>query len=82
MEKDFYTNDFEKSLKVVVLKYARRWLVEKSISEQIDFFHLNMLGSAILVQVDFDLTMMLLAYSQSKMPHSGSSGVANFMSVR
>jgi hypothetical protein len=61
------TNDFEKALKDIVLKYARRWLVEKNIAEQIDFFHLNLLGSSIVVKVDFDLTMTLLAYSLYKM---------------
>lgn len=61
------TNDFEVQLKEVILKYARRWLVEKSIAEQIDFFHLNLVGSSIVVKVDFDLTMTLLAYSLYKM---------------
>jgi len=61
------TNDFEKPVKEVLLKYARRWLVEKSIAEQIDFFHLNLVGSSIVVKVDFDLTITLLAYSLYKM---------------
>ncbi|UCE08032.1 MAG: hypothetical protein JSW07_08390 [bacterium] len=61
------TNDFEMSSKNVLLKYARRWLVEKSIAEQIDFFHLNLVGSSIVVKVDFDLTMTLIAYSLYKM---------------
>jgi len=55
------TNDFEMSTKDILTKYARRWLVEKGISEQIDFFHLNMVSSSIVVKVDFDLTMTLLA---------------------
>lgn len=61
------TNDFDKSLKELILKYARRWLVEKSIAEQIEFFHLNLVGSSIVVKVDFDLTMTLLAYTLYKM---------------
>jgi len=32
------TNDFDISLEKVVRKYCRRWIVEKSISEQIEFF--------------------------------------------
>ena len=60
------TNDFDKSVKELILIYARRWLVEKSIAEQIEFFHLNLLGSSIVVKVDFDLTMTLLAYSLYK----------------
>jgi hypothetical protein len=40
------TNDFEISLEKVVRKYFRRWLVEKGIAEQIDFFHLNRVYSS------------------------------------
>lgn len=55
------TNEFSAETKVLVAKYAHRWLVEKTISEYIDFFHLNLLSSAIVVKVDFDLTMTILA---------------------
>jgi len=55
------TNDFEEKTKVLVTKYAHRWLVEKNINECIDFFHLNLLSSSIVVKVDFDLTMTILA---------------------
>jgi len=57
------TNDFEISLETVVRKYARRWLVEKGISEQIEFFHLNKLSSSMVIKVDFDLTMSILAHN-------------------
>jgi len=55
------TNDFELKVENIVRKYARRWLVEKAISEQIDFFHLNMVSSSMVIKVDFDLTMSMLA---------------------
>jgi hypothetical protein len=55
------TNDFEAETKVLVTQYAHRWLVEKNINECIDFFHLNLLSSSIVVKVDFDLTMTILA---------------------
>jgi hypothetical protein len=45
----------------VVRKYARRWMVEKSISEQVDFFHLNLVSSSMVIKVDFDLTISILA---------------------
>jgi hypothetical protein len=32
------SNDFEMPLEKVVRKYCRRWLVEKGIAEQLDFF--------------------------------------------
>ena len=57
------TNDFDSKLEDVVLKYARRWLVEKMISEQISFFHLNNVCSSMVIKVDFDLTMSILAFN-------------------
>jgi len=57
------TNDFDISAETVVRKYARRWLVEKEISEQIEFFHLNKPSSSMVIKVDFDLTMTILAHN-------------------
>jgi hypothetical protein len=57
------TNDFDIKTEKVVRKYARRWIVEKGISEQIDFFHLNRLSSSMVIKVDFDLTMTILAHN-------------------
>jgi hypothetical protein len=57
------TNDFQISLDNLVRKYSRRWLVETEISEQVDFFHLNRNSSGIVVKVDFDLTMTILAHN-------------------
>jgi hypothetical protein len=57
------TNDFDLKADLVIRKYARRWLVEKTISEQIEFFHLNRLSSSIVIKVDFDLTMTILAHN-------------------
>jgi hypothetical protein len=36
---------------------------QKDISEQIEFFHLNRLSSSIVIKVDFDLTMSILAHN-------------------
>ncbi|MCB9348898.1 MAG: transposase [Lewinellaceae bacterium] len=57
------SNDFDISLEQIVRKYCRRWLVEKSIAEQIDFFHLNRLSSSMVIKVDFDLVMTILAHN-------------------
>ena len=57
------TNDFDASLSASLRRYARRWLVEQSISEQLAFFHLNRLSSSMVIQVDFDLAMTVLAYN-------------------
>ncbi len=55
------TNDFDIPCDGVIRKYARRWLVEKDISQQIEFFHLNRISSSMVIKVDFDLTMSILA---------------------
>ena len=57
------TNDFDIDVRDVVKKYARRWLVEQEIAEQIVFFNLNNPSSSIVVKVDFDLTISLLAHN-------------------
>jgi hypothetical protein len=57
------TNDFDLDVKQLIRKYARRWMVEKEIAEQIVFFHLNSPSSSIVVKVDFDLTLSLLAHN-------------------
>jgi hypothetical protein len=57
------TNDFDISTNELVRKYAKRWLVEKVISEQIEFFHLNKVSSSMVIKVDFDLTMSILAHN-------------------
>jgi transposase len=57
------TNDFAMDVRDVVHKYAHRWLVEQEIAEQILFFQLNHPASSIVVKVDFDLTLSLLAHN-------------------
>ena len=58
-----FSNDFDISTSDAVRKYARRWLVEKTISEQTHFFHLNGVSSSMVIKVDFDLTMTILAHN-------------------
>jgi hypothetical protein len=57
------TNDFDRPRDEIIRKYAMRWLVEKGISEQIEFFHLNRVSSSMVIKVDFDLTMSILAHN-------------------
>ena len=57
------TNDFELAASAIVRKYCRRWLVEKGIAEQINFFHLNRVSSSMVIKVDFDLVMSILAHN-------------------
>jgi hypothetical protein len=57
------SNDFDLTVQQIVRKYARRWLIEKAISEQIEFFHLNKVSSSMVIKVDFDLTMSILTHN-------------------
>jgi Transposase DDE domain len=57
------TNDTDIDLESLIRKYSRRWLIEKGISEQIEFFHLNRVSSSMVIKVDFDLTMTVLAHN-------------------
>jgi len=57
------TNDFDLACTQIVRKYSHRWLVEKTIAEQIEFFHLNRLSSSMVIKVDFDLTISILAHN-------------------
>ena len=61
------SNDFDIPLETLVRKYCRRWLVEKGIAEQIDFFHLNRLSSSMVIKVDFDLVMSILAHNMYRL---------------
>jgi transposase len=57
------SNDFDLPVEAIVRKYSRRWLVEKEIAEQIDFFHLNRVSSSMVIKVDFDMVMTILAHN-------------------
>lgn len=55
------TNDFETPPKEIIETYALRWLIENNIQENVDFFSLNALSSSIIVKVDFDIAITLIA---------------------
>ena len=57
------TNDFDIKTEALVRKYTRRWLVEKGISEQVEFFHLNRVSSSMVIKVDFDLVMTIMSHN-------------------
>lgn len=61
------TNDFNSSVKEILLKYAKRWRVENNIQENVDFFSLNALSSPVVVKVDFDIAMTLVANTLFKL---------------
>ena len=55
------TNDFDTPPKEIIETYALRWLIENNIQENVDFFNLNALSSPIIVKVDFDIAITLIA---------------------
>lgn len=57
----FLTNDSAIKPVALVQRYAQRMLIENGIAENVDFFHLDALSSAIALQVDFDVMLTLVA---------------------
>jgi transposase len=59
----FLTNDrpARQTTREVVQTYAQRNLVENGLGEQITFFHLDCLCSDVRLNVDFDLTLTVVA---------------------
>jgi len=76
------TNDFDLSVEDIIRKYSRRWIVEKTIAEQTDFFHLNRVSSSMVIKVDFDLTMTVLAHNLYKILALDLERYSHFSDVR
>lgn len=57
------TNNFKIGQPGLVTRYAQRMLIENSISESIQFFHMDALSSMVGLKVDFDLQLTLMASS-------------------
>jgi hypothetical protein len=55
------TNDDEEPAKSLLVTYAHRMLIENGIAENVDFFHLDALSSAVVLNVDLDVTLTVLA---------------------
>ena len=59
----FMTNNRPEKLtaREVIQRYAQRNLVENGLGEEIKFFHLDCLSSGVRLNVDFDLTLTVVA---------------------
>lgn len=55
------TNDLKSSAAQRITRYARRMLIENTLADSVDFFHLDALSSAIRIKVDFDVTLTEIA---------------------
>ena len=76
------TNDFDMKVEEIIRKYAKRWLVEKTISEQTHFFHLNRVSSSMVIKVDFDLTMTILAHNLYRLLAENLTGYSHHTAVK
>jgi hypothetical protein len=60
------TNDEKTKASQLLVEYSQRWRVENSLAEQVDFFHLNSLGSPLQIGVSFDALMTFTAHTLLK----------------
>jgi len=54
------TNDLKSSAKSIITRYARRMLIENGLADQVDFFHLDALSSAVALNVDVDVLLTVV----------------------
>jgi len=57
------TNQLTRSARELIRRYAQRMVIDNSIADGIDFFHMDALSSAVAMKVDCDLQLTLMASS-------------------
>lgn len=57
------TNHLSGSAPRIIERYAKRMLIENTIEDSIDFFHMDALSSAVALKVNFDVQLTLMASS-------------------
>jgi hypothetical protein len=57
------TNQLTRSASHLIGRYARRMIIENTIADGIDFFHMDALSSAVALKVNCDLQLTLMASS-------------------
>jgi hypothetical protein len=57
------TNQLTRTASKLVGRYAQRMIIENSIADGIDFFHMDALSSAVAMKVNCDLQLTLIASS-------------------
>ena len=55
------TNQMEDPVVRLIDRYARRMIIENTISDAIDFFHMDALSSAVAMKVNLDVQLTLMA---------------------
>jgi hypothetical protein len=62
------TNQLTRTAAKLVGRYAQRMIIENSIADGIDFFHMDALSSAVAMKVNCDLQLTLMASSLYRLP--------------
>ena len=57
------TNQLHRSAAKLITRYAQRMVIENSIADGIEFFHMDALSSAVAMKVNCDLQLTLMASS-------------------
>jgi hypothetical protein len=55
------TNDPNTTARQLVVRYARRMLIENALADAVRFFHIDALSSSVGFKVDFDMALLVLA---------------------
>jgi Transposase DDE domain len=55
------TNDRKSTAAQLVLRYAKRMLIENALADAVRFFHIDALSSSVGLKVDFDMALLVLA---------------------
>jgi hypothetical protein len=55
------TNDVRATPTALILRYARRMLIENGLADAVHFFHLDALSSAVALNVSFDVLLTTMA---------------------
>jgi Transposase DDE domain len=57
------TNQMRRAASTLIERYAKRMVIENSIADGIDFFHMDALSSAVALKITCDLQLTLMASS-------------------
>jgi hypothetical protein len=55
------TNDFAATPSALIIRYARRMLIENGLADMVNFLHLDALSSAVALNVSFDVLLTTMA---------------------
>jgi Transposase DDE domain len=55
------TNDRKSTVRQLILRYAKRMLIENALADAVRFFHIDALSSSVGFKVDFDMALLVLA---------------------